>query len=92
MSTGTTPAQDLQGVLSSHLDLQPALTTENFADLSRRLEQLVGPPPPRTFSNLQALIVSSLEDDEDLSNLALLALRVEEDEALPYAEIPKVVL
>lgn len=82
----------LVGLLSSHRELQPPTTRATFEDLRTRLERVVGPPPDAAYSNLEALVVSSVLEDEDLSNLALLALRSEDDEALPYAEIPKVVL
>ena len=81
----------LVALLSSDRDLHAPDSPDLLADLSARLERHVGSAPINSFGGLEALIVGAWAVNEDLSNLALLALG-EGSEEIPYDQIPKVVL
>jgi predicted nucleotidyltransferase len=82
----------LRELLSSHAHEQRPPTEETFSELRERLERIVGSVPnSAAASTLEALIVEAWFVDQDLSNLALLALGTS-DEGILYSEVPKVVL
>jgi len=81
----------LVSLLSSHTVQQPSVTRAYFEDLRQRLSNIVGTAPDLGFDTLEALAVGTWQSNRDLSNLATLALDDGED-ALPYSEVPKVIL
>ncbi|WIX92466.1 hypothetical protein [Amycolatopsis sp. DG1A-15b] len=81
---------ELASLLSSHSGVYPEPTFEVLADLSGRLSSAVGSLPRNRHRSLRALIVATSVSDPDVSHLATFALG--NDAALPYTEIPKVVL
>jgi hypothetical protein len=81
----------LISVLSSHTALQSRPTAEHLTEIRRRLEAVVGDTAAGNALSLEELAVAAWKSDRDLSNLATLAL-ADENDALPYSEIDKVVL
>ncbi|WP_433471267.1 nucleotidyltransferase domain-containing protein [Saccharomonospora azurea] len=81
---------ELSTLLSSHSNVAPEPTSELLSDLISRLKATVGPLPKNPYGSLHALIVGMSTEDSDISHLATFALGT--DEALPYSEIPKVIL
>ena len=81
----------LRELLSSHTHEQRPPSERTFSELRERLERIVGPIPDAPARSLAALVVEAWPVDRDLSNLALLALKANE-EGILYSEVPKVVL
>lgn len=81
---------ELTTLLSSHRGVYPEPTSEVLADLVSRLSSTVGFLPRNRHRSLHALIVAASVSDPEISHLATFALGT--DAALPYTEIPKVVL
>ncbi len=81
----------LRELLSSHTDEQRPPSERTFSELLERLVRIVGPIPDSAARSLEALVVEAWSVDQDLSNLALLALKTDE-EGILYSEVPKVVL
>lgn len=82
---------DLATVLSSHRSVQPAATAAVLRELCRRLEDVAGPLQDNPYGDLHSLIECAWQDDRDLSNFATLILG-DEDDDLPYSDLPKVLL
>jgi predicted nucleotidyltransferase len=80
----------LPTVLSSHEGVHPHPSAPVFADLKCRLSDTLGHLAPNRYLSLHALIIGSWNSDRELSHLGLLVLG--QDDTLPYAEIPKVIL
>jgi predicted nucleotidyltransferase len=77
-------------LLSSHPGVYPEPAVEVLADITQRLTSVVGPLPANGYKSLHALIVATSVTDPEVSHLATFVLG--NDDSLPYAEIPKVVL
>jgi hypothetical protein len=82
---------ELPVILSSHLVVHGESTLSVLEDLEYRIAQIVGPIAVNPYGSIQALIVAEWEGDRDLANSTLLVLG-SPDDALPYAEIPRVIL
>ncbi|WP_241479804.1 nucleotidyltransferase domain-containing protein [Mycolicibacterium neoaurum] len=80
----------LATILSSHPGVYPAPSAAVLDDLLLRLRKAVGEPERNPFGTIHSLIVGYWDDDPELAQLATLALG--SGDALPYSEIPKVVL
>jgi predicted nucleotidyltransferase len=80
----------LEIILSSHEGVHPEPSTSTLNDLRSRLHAALGSESHNRYKSLRSLIVGAWNTDRELSYLALLILG--QDENLPYAQIPKVIL
>ncbi|WP_442274032.1 hypothetical protein [Terrabacter sp. 2TAF16] len=81
----------LTSILSSHKAVRPEASESAFQDLVERLSDVVGELQANPYGDLYALIEHTWDSDRDLSNIGALALSNEQDD-LPYDELPKVIL
>ncbi|MEV0671519.1 nucleotidyltransferase domain-containing protein [Mycobacterium sp. NPDC050441] len=80
----------LETILSSHSSIHPEPSMTVFEDLKHRIVKVLGYISRNEHYSLHSLIVGSWDTDREVSYLALLVLG--QDDNLPYAEIPKVIL
>lgn len=79
-------------VLSSHPEIRPRATIHAFDDLCRRLTALIGSFEPNPYGDLHGLVEGAWTNRRELSNFATLVLADDDDDELPYDELPKVTL